>query len=107
MEAPANFITPSQFCVEAERETAGLTSTKMDTMRAEMGEATTVTAMKAVASLGLPFNLTILVLLTENMPGGKTTKPGDVVTAMNRTTIQVYNTDAEGRLMMVTSTLVW
>ena len=36
MEAPANFITPSQFCVEAERETAGLTSTKMDTMRAEM-----------------------------------------------------------------------
>ena len=101
MEAPANFITPSQFCVEAERETAGLTSTKMDTMRAEMGEATTVTAMKAVASLGLPFNL------TENMPGGKTTKPGDVVTAMNRNTIQVYNTDAEGRLMMVTSTLVW
>merc|ERR1711872_866553 len=66
-----------------------------------MGGAATVTAtMKAVASLGLKINLIVLVPLTENMPGGKATKPGDVVTAMNGTTIQVDNTDAEGRLIL-------
>merc|ERR1719411_1828226 len=76
-------------------------SAKMDAMRADMGGAATVTAtMKAVASLGLKINLIVLVPLTENMPGGKATKPGDVVTAMNGTTIQVDNTDAEGRLIL-------
>jgi len=166
MEAPANFLTPTQFCLEAERELSGLPvsltvrdaawaenmkmgsflsvargshepakflemhynndsdgsdpvilvgkgvtfdtggisikpSAKMDAMRADMGGAATVTAtMKAVASLGLKINLIVLVPLTENMPGGKATKPGDVVTAMNGTTIQVDNTDAEGRLIL-------
>ena len=62
----------------------------MDAMRGDMGGAATVTAaMKAVASLGVPVNMTVLVPLTENMPGGRATKPGDVVTAMNGTTIQV------------------
>lgn len=41
-----------------------------------------------------------LIPLTENMPSGKATKPGDVVTAMNGKTIQVDNTDAEGRLIL-------
>ena len=167
MEAPANFLTPDQFCVEAARELAGLPvqvtvrdaawardmnmgsflsvaagshtpprflemhyagaeagdskpvvlvgkgvtfdtggisikpSAKMDAMRADMGGAATVTAtMKAVASLGLKVNLVALIPLTENMPGGSATKPGDVVTAMNGTTIQVDNTDAEGRLIL-------
>ena len=69
-------------------------SAKMDAMRADMGGAATVTAtMKAVASLGLKINLIVLVPLTENMPGGKATKPGDVVTAMNGTTIQVRKRD--------------
>ena len=69
-------------------------SAKMDAMRADMGGAATVTAtMKAVASLGLKINLIVLVPLTENMPGGKATKPGDVVTAMNGTTIQVRMRD--------------
>merc|ERR1719309_1781036 len=76
-------------------------SAKMDAMRADMGGAATVIAtMKAVASLGAKINLIVLVPLTENMPGGKATKPGDVVTAMNGTTIQVDNTDAEGRLIL-------
>merc|ERR1719340_517245 len=76
-------------------------SAKMDAMRADMGGAATVTAtMKAVASLGLKVNLVVLIPLTENMPGGAATKPGDVVTAMNGVTIQVDNTDAEGRLIL-------
>jgi len=74
---------------------------KMDKMRADMGGAATVTgALKAVATAGLPVNLVVLIPLTENMPGGKATKPGDVVRAMNGKTIQVDNTDAEGRLIL-------
>eukprot|EP00088_Acartia_fossae_P022174 TRINITY_DN2343_c1_g1_i1.p1 TRINITY_DN2343_c1_g1~~TRINITY_DN2343_c1_g1_i1.p1 ORF type:complete len:501 (+),score=147.99 TRINITY_DN2343_c1_g1_i1:40-1542(+) len=76
-------------------------SAKMDKMRADMGGAATVTAsLKAAAELGLPVNLVVLIPLTENMPGGKATKPGDVVTAMNGKTIQIDNTDAEGRLIL-------
>jgi len=167
MEAPANFLTPQQFCLEAERELSGLAGVevevrdeawakqlgmgaflsvtrgsaepakflectyrgaeedsaplvlvgkgvtfdtggisikpagKMDAMRADMGGAATVLAsLKAVAALRLKVNLTVLIPLCENMPGGAATKPGDVVTAMNGTTIQVDNTDAEGRLIL-------
>jgi len=76
-------------------------SAKMDKMRADMGGAATVIAtLKAVGEAGMPVNLTVLIPLTENMPGGKATKPGDVVTAMNGKTIQVDNTDAEGRLIL-------
>ena len=166
MEAPANFLTPSQFCAEVQTELAGLPVSavvreeswarekgmgsflsvsrgsaeppkflelhyngaeaesepivlvgkgvtfdtggislkppaKMDAMRADMGGAATVTAsLKAAAELGLKANIIALIPLTENMPGGKATKPGDVVTAMNGMTIQVDNTDAEGRLIL-------
>jgi len=165
MEAPANYLNPSQFCARVSQEMEGLPvevkvrdkawaeemkmgsflsvaagshqppkflelhfsnggdseavvlvgkgvtfdtggisikpSGKMDKMRADMGGAAVVTAtMKAVARLGLPVNLVVLVPLTENMPGGSATKPGDVVTAMNGKTIQVDNTDAEGRLIL-------
>jgi len=166
MEAPANFLTPRQFCSEAAAAVEGLPvevvvrerawmeeqgmgsflsvaagsaeppfllhlsyrggepgaapvvlvgkgvtfdtggisikpSAKMDLMRADMGGAATVTAsMVAAATLRLPLNLEVLVPLTENMPGGRATKPGDVVTAMNGKTIQVDNTDAEGRLIL-------
>lgn len=166
MEAPANFLTPSQFCAEVEAELAGLPVSlvvrdqawaqhqgmgsflsvsrgsaeppkflelhysgaeaesqpvvlvgkgvtfdtggislkppaKMDAMRADMGGAATVTAsFKAAVQLGLKANIVALIPLTENMPGGAATKPGDVVTAMNGMTIQVDNTDAEGRLIL-------
>ena len=48
----------------------------------------------------MPINLKVLIPLCENMPGGKATKPGDVVVAKNGKTIQVDNTDAEGRLIL-------
>ena len=155
MEAPASFLTPTQFCEEARQALAGLPvhvevrdrswaeekgmgsflsvaqgsaqppkflelhykggeegaspavfvgkgvtfdtggisikpSAKMDLMRGDMGGAAVVTScMTAVAKLGLTINLTVLVPLTENMPGSRATRPGDVVTAMNGKTIQV------------------
>ena len=54
----------------------------------------------SLTRLKLPINLKVLIPLTENMPDGKSTKPGDVVTAKNGKTIQVDNTDAEGRLIL-------
>ena len=73
----------------------------MDAMRADMGGAACVAgATLGAASLNLPINLVTLIPLCENMPSGCATKPGDVVTAMNGKTIQIDNTDAEGRLIL-------
>ncbi|MEM7020900.1 MAG: leucyl aminopeptidase, partial [Pseudomonadota bacterium] len=49
---------------------------------------------------GLPLNLIGIVAAAENMPGGKATKPGDIVTSMSGQTIEILNTDAEGRLVL-------
>merc|ERR1712223_1642268 len=76
-------------------------SGKMDQMRGDMGGAACMTGcLYSVAQLKLPINLKVLIPLCENMPGGKATKPGDVVVAKNGKTIQVDNTDAEGRLIL-------
>ena len=76
-------------------------SAKMDQMRGDMGGAACMTGcLYSVAQLKLPINLKVLIPLCENMPGGKATKPGDVVVAKNGKTIQVDNTDAEGRLIL-------
>lgn len=76
----------------------------MDAMRADMGGAACVAgATIGAAQLNLPINLITLIPLCENMPSGSSTKPGDVVTAMNGITIQVDNTDAEGRLILADS----
>eukprot|EP00116_Pleurobrachia_bachei_P004889 sb/3465151/ len=73
----------------------------MDAMRADMGGAACMTsATLAAAALSLPINIVSLIVLCENMPSARATKPGDVVTAMDGTTIQVDNTDAEGRLIL-------
>ncbi|KAK4291003.1 hypothetical protein Pmani_036135 [Petrolisthes manimaculis] len=73
----------------------------MDKMRADMGGAAcTIGAIYAAAKLNLPINIKGLIPLCENMPGNGATKPGDVVTASNGKTIQVDNTDAEGRLIL-------
>ena len=65
-------------------------SNKMDKMRADMGGgACAAGAVYAAARLGLTANLRAFIPLCENMPGGRATKPGDVVTAMNGKTIQV------------------
>ncbi|KAI0221061.1 Cytosol aminopeptidase [Lamellibrachia satsuma] len=73
----------------------------MDAMRADMGGAAcTLSAVYTAAKLHIPINVVALIPLCENMPSGCATKPGDVVTAMNGKTIQVDNTDAEGRLIL-------
>nr|XP_023655234.1 cytosol aminopeptidase [Paramormyrops kingsleyae] len=76
-------------------------STNMDAMRADMGGAATVcSSIVTAAALKLPVNIVGLAPLCENMPSGRAAKPGDVVRAKNGKTIQVDNTDAEGRLIL-------
>ncbi|CAL1300252.1 unnamed protein product [Larinioides sclopetarius] len=76
-------------------------SADMDKMRADMGGAACVTGtILAASKLKLKVNVKGFIPLSENMPSGKATKPGDVVFAMNGKSIQVDNTDAEGRLIL-------
>jgi leucyl aminopeptidase len=76
-------------------------SAKMHEMKYDMsGGAAVIEATGAIARLGLPVTLTAIVPSTENMPSGTAIKPGDIVTAMNGKTIEVNNTDAEGRLIL-------
>ena len=76
-------------------------SAKMQEMKFDMsGGAAVIEAMAGIAELGLPATITAVVPSTENMPSGHAVKPGDIVTAMNGTTIEVNNTDAEGRLIL-------
>ena len=73
----------------------------MEAMKQDMsGAAAVVASMGAIADLKLPINVTALAPCTENMPGGNAIKPGDLLTAMNGATIEVINTDAEGRLVL-------
>ena len=73
----------------------------MHEMKFDMsGGAAVLEAMDAIARLGLPVTITAVVPATENMPSGHAMKPGDIVTAMNGTTIEINNTDAEGRLIL-------
>ncbi|XP_037048700.1 cytosol aminopeptidase-like isoform X2 [Bradysia coprophila] len=77
-------------------------ASKMDEMRGDMGGAAVVAGtIAALAELKVPVNVKGLIPLTENMPSGTATKPGDVVFAMNGKSICVDNTDAEGRLVLV------
>ncbi|ATE59185.1 leucyl aminopeptidase [Thauera sinica] len=74
---------------------------EMDEMKFDMcGAASVLGTFKAIARMGLPINVVGLIAATENMPGGRATKPGDVVTSMSGQTIEVLNTDAEGRLIL-------
>ncbi|MBI2799942.1 MAG: leucyl aminopeptidase [Gammaproteobacteria bacterium] len=73
----------------------------MDEMKFDMtGAASVLGVMKAVAELGLEINVVGVAPATENLPDGSATKPGDVVTSMSGQTIEVLNTDAEGRLIL-------
>lgn len=73
----------------------------MEEMKADMsGGAAVIASMMALARLKAPVNVTALIPATENMPGGNATKPGDLLRAMNGKTIEVVNTDAEGRLIL-------
>ncbi len=74
---------------------------KMSEMKFDMsGGSAVIESVAAIAELGLPITLTAVVPATENMPSGRSVKPGDIVTAMNGKTIEVNNTDAEGRLVL-------
>jgi leucyl aminopeptidase len=74
---------------------------EMDEMKFDMGGAASVLgAFKALAELQPAINVVGLIPATENMPGGKAVKPGDVVTSMSGQTIEILNTDAEGRLIL-------
>nr|CAI5817964.1 unnamed protein product [Callosobruchus analis] len=76
-------------------------SASMDEMRADMaGAATVLSTVFGLAKLNLDANLKVLIPLTENMPSGTATKPGDMVRARNGKSISVDNTDAEGRLIL-------
>jgi leucyl aminopeptidase len=74
---------------------------RMEEMKYDMsGGAGVIATMRALGQLKPKVNVVGLVPATENMPGGKATKPGDIFTAMNGKTIEVINTDAEGRLIL-------
>lgn len=73
----------------------------MDEMKYDMcGAASVLGTLSAVAEMGLPINVTGVIPAVENMPGGNATNPGDIFTSMSGQTIEVLNTDAEGRLIL-------
>lgn len=74
---------------------------EMDEMKFDMsGAGSVLGTVKAVAEMKLPVNLVGIIPATENMPGGRATKPGDIVTSMSGQTVEILNTDAEGRLIL-------
>lgn len=74
---------------------------KMDEMKYDMcGAASVFGTMQSIAELKLPINVVGVVPSSENLPDGLATKPGDVVTSMSGKTIEILNTDAEGRLIL-------
>jgi leucyl aminopeptidase len=73
----------------------------MDEMKFDMcGAASVIGTLKAVTQMQLPINVVGIIPATENMPDGLATKPGDIVTSMSGQTIEILNTDAEGRLIL-------
>ena len=86
-------------------DTGGLslkpTKNSMDKMKADMGGAAAVYgAMLAVAAAKVPFEVIALIPMSDNRPGGRAYAPGDVLTMHSGTTVEVMNTDAEGRLLL-------
>lgn len=73
----------------------------MEQMKADMtGGAEVLATVQAIARLRAPLNLIAILPVTENMPGGRATKPGDILTMLSGKTVEVQNTDAEGRLIL-------
>ena len=73
----------------------------MDEMKYDMcGGASVIGTLQVAAELGLPINVVGLVPASENLPDGNANKPGDIVTSMSGMTIEILNTDAEGRLLL-------
>ncbi|MBV8404634.1 MAG: leucyl aminopeptidase, partial [Gammaproteobacteria bacterium] len=73
----------------------------MDEMKFDMsGAAAVIAALQLAAQLRLPLHLVGLIAAVENMPGGRAVKPGDIVTSASGQTVEILNTDAEGRLIL-------
>jgi leucyl aminopeptidase len=73
----------------------------MDEMKFDMsGGATVLGTLRAVAEMRLPLNVVVIIAACENLPGGTAVKPADIVTSMSGQTIEILNTDAEGRLVL-------
>jgi leucyl aminopeptidase len=76
-------------------------ASEMDEMKFDMsGAGSVLGTLKTVGEMKLPLNVVGLVPATENMPGGRATRPGDVVKSMSGQTVEILNTDAEGRLIL-------
>ncbi len=74
---------------------------EMDEMKYDMsGAGSVLGTIKAIAAMKLAVNMVGIIPATENMPGGRATKPGDIVTSMSGQTVEILNTDAEGRLIL-------
>ncbi|CAG9932229.1 leucyl aminopeptidase [Candidatus Nitrotoga arctica] len=74
---------------------------EMDEMKYDMcGAASVLGTLQAIAEIGLKLNVVGIIPTCENMPSGSATKPGDIVTSMSGQTIEILNTDAEGRLIL-------
>ncbi len=74
---------------------------EMDEMKYDMsGAGSVLGTLKAVAEMKLPVNVIGIIPATENMPGSRATKPGDIITSMSGQTVEILNTDAEGRLIL-------
>lgn len=74
---------------------------EMDEMKYDMcGAASVLGTLQAIAEIGLKLNVVGIIPACENMPSGSATKPGDIVTSMSGQTIEILNTDAEGRLIL-------
>ncbi|MFO8011411.1 MAG: leucyl aminopeptidase [Dehalococcoidia bacterium] len=115
-QQPAKFIIMNYYGDQNTKRTAGIVgkgltfdsggisikpSSKMDEMKGDMaGGASVIATMRALGELKPRINVTGLVPATENLPSGTAYKPGDVIKAMNGKTIEVLNTDAEGRLIL-------
>ena len=76
-------------------------ATHMEDMKGDMaGAAAVVAGIGAIAELGVPVRAMAVIAAAENMPSGRSMRPGDILTAANGKTIEVTNTDAEGRLVL-------
>ena len=76
-------------------------SAAMDEMKYDMSGAGSVLGIiRAISEMNLPINVVGMVAASENMPSGKAVKPGDVVKSMSGISIEILNTDAEGRLVL-------
>lgn len=74
---------------------------KLDEMKFDMcGAASVLGTLKAVLELALPLNVIGIVPACENLPSGTATKPGDIITSLSKQTVEILNTDAEGRLLL-------